>query len=405
MSIERIPAAVLAHVLTVEDDMVRLRRDIHRDPELSWQETRTTGRIRERLEIAGLSPRPLVPTGLVLDLGPTDPTYRVGLRADIDALPLLEKTGLPFRSRTEGVSHACGHDVHTAALYGATLALHARRDELDARGLGVRIIFQPAEETMPGGATRLVEAGLLDDLDAVFALHCDPGRDVGYVGLKRGPITAASDQVTVRLTGPGGHTSRPHLTADLVYALGHLATALPGAISRRLDPRAGAALVWGSISGGSAPNVIPDEGCVSGTLRILDVVAWERARPLVVELVEQIVAPFGVTAHVDYTRGVPPVVNSPDGADAMRIAVSEALGGAAVQAAQQSLGGEDFAWMLLDRGGAYARLGTRAPGGPTYDLHRGDLVVDERAVLVGAKVLAALPFASLAVREAERELG
>jgi amidohydrolase len=193
----------------------------------------------------------------------------------------------------------------------------------------------------------------------------------------------------VRLSGRGGHTSRPHLTEDLTFALGKLVTELPGALSRRLDPRAGASLVWGMVRAGAAKNVIPASGEVAGTLRMLDAIAWADAEGLVRELIGHILAPYGVHADITYVRGVPPVVNEPGSTALLQESVVDVLGVEGVVATAQSLGGEDFAWYLENTSGAMGRLGTRTPGGTTYDLHQGNLDIDERAVAVGAKVLCA----------------
>jgi amidohydrolase len=283
------------------------------------------------------------------------------------------------------VAHACGHDLHTSMVLGAGLALATQAPALSSAGLGVRLIFQPAEEVIPGGAHEITDGGWLTGVDEVFALHSDPSRDVGEVGLLVGPITAASDGVEVTLKGHGGHTSRPHLTQDLTFALAKVVTEVPAALSRRIDPRAGAALVWGSVHAGGAQNVIPSVGTASGTLRILDADLWREVGALVEELVEAVVAPYAVTTEVRYTQGVPPVVNAGPSVDSLRDAAHAAgvLPGTTVQ----SLGGEDFAWYLTEVRGAMGRIGTRTPGGPTYDLHQGDLVVDERALAFGAKVL------------------
>ena len=238
----------------------------------------------------------------------------------MDALPVRERTGLDFSSTTTGVCHACGHDVHVTALVGALLALKECEPALVERGIAVRGIFQAAEEIMPGGAHDAIIAGALDGVDAVFAVHCDPSLDVGEVGLREGPLTAACDQVTVSLHGRGGHTSRPQLTEDLTFALAKVVTDVPAALSRRLDPRAGAALVWGTISAGRAPNVIPSTGECQGTLRMLDAQAWLTVGPLLEEIVHAVVQPYGVQAKVERVKGVPPVVNTADGIEAFRLA-------------------------------------------------------------------------------------
>jgi len=224
-------------------------------------------------------------------------------------------------------------------------------------------------------------------VDAIFSIHCDPTFDVGLVGLGEGPITAATDSVTITLRGRGGHTSRPHLTQDLIYALGKVVTDVPAALSRRVDPRAGVVLVWGAIHSGAAENVIPSTGTVSGTLRMLDAQLWQDIGPLLEELVHAVIRPYAVSATIEHRRGAPPVVNDPVLVGRLRAAADLMLGPQAPTPTVQSLGGEDFAWYLQAVPGAMARLGTRTPGGATYDLHQGDLVVDERAVAIGARLL------------------
>ncbi len=373
------------------DELVELRRDIHAHPELSWREERTTTLIADRLARAGVVARRVPSGGLIADLGGGPAGVPVvALRADLDALPVEDRTGDPWASRVDGVAHACGHDVHMVALLGAGLAL-ARR-ELPGR---VRLVFQPAEEVMPGGALGMIAAGVLDDVTRLFGIHCDPSLDVGTVGLRAGPLTGAVDALTVRLSGTGGHTSRPHLTQDVTFALGALITQLPAALSRRLDPRAGASVGWGLVESGSALNVIPSAGVLGGTVRLLDGDAWAEAEGLVRDLVAQLVAPYGVRADVAYVRGVPPVVNEPRATAAYGAAANAVVGEECVIAIPQSLGGEDFSWYLDRVPGAMAFLGTRTPGGPTYDLHQGDYRVDERSVTVGAGLLAEVALRTL----------
>jgi amidohydrolase len=371
---------------SLEPELIEFRRDLHAHPELSRAETRTTARVTERLEAAGIATRPLPGTGLLADLGAEQASFRVALRADLDALPVRERTGLDWASTVPDVCHACGHDVHTTAVLGAGLALKSQEHVLRELGIGVRLVFQAAEEVIPGGAHAAIAAGALDGVDATYAIHCDPSLDVGKVGLREGAITAACDSVTVRLGGRGGHTSRPHLTEDLVFALGKVVTEVPAALSRRLDPRAGAALVWGMVDSGRASNVIPSSGFVQGTLRMLDVNAWQGVGPILDDIVAKVVSPYGVSAVVERVRGVPPVVNHPEAIKAFGLAAMEV--GTAPVTTQQSLGGEDFAWYVSSIPGAMARLGTRTPGGHTFDLHQGDLVVDERAVSGAARLLA-----------------
>jgi amidohydrolase len=367
------------------DELIDLRRDLHAHPELSWTESRTTDRIFEHLDGTGWTLTRLDGGGVIAEIG--EGTGLVALRADLDALPIDDLTDDPWSSTVPGVAHACGHDVHTSGLVGTGLALAAVHEHGLLPGR-VRLLFQPAEEVMPGGALHLIRAGALDGVQHVFGLHCDPSLDVGRVGLREGPLTGAADSLSVRLAGKGGHTSRPHLTEDLTFAIGKLITELPAILSRRLDPRAGVSVVWGMVRAGSAPNVIPHAGLVAGTVRMLDAVAWVDAEHLVRELVSQIVSPYGVTAEVTYQRGVPPVVNGSTSTRLLGEAVERVLGPDGHVSTQQSLGGEDFGWFLDKVPGAMARLGTRTPGGPTYDLHQGNLRVDERATMIGARVLA-----------------
>ncbi len=388
-------------------ELIGFRRDVHAHPELGRTERRTTARIVEQLEAAGLAPRTLPNgTGVLCDIDPvaidpTAPEYhprhgtgRLAIRADIDALPIQEAGELPFRSTVPGVSHACGHDVHTTAALGAGLFL-AEQARIGRLTRGVRLVFQPAEELLPGGAIDMVEAGALDGVASIIGLHCDPKIDAGRIGLRVGPLTAACDTLALRLSGPGGHTSRPHLTVDLVYALASLVTELPAALSRRIDPRAGVSLVWGAIEAGQASNAIPQYGEARGTLRAMDQRAWNQAPDVILELVDSIAATYGAKTELEYVRGVPPVVNDEHVVDLLREAAHRALavpGGAGpdgVVPVDQSMGGEDFSWYLQQVPGAMARLGVRTPGDQTpRDLHQPTFLADESAIAVGVRFFA-----------------
>jgi amidohydrolase len=393
---DRAPGALLgdalAEVAAREELLLDVRRDLHAHPELSWHEQRTAAQVAKHLEHAGVDTRPMPRGGLLAEIG-SGPGPLVALRADLDALPVDDRSGDPWASTVPGVAHACGHDVHTTGLLGAGLALQAVADRLPGR---VRLVFQPAEEVMPGGALMAIDAGALDGVAHIFGLHVDPTLDVGTVGLREGPLTGAADHLDVVLTGKGGHTSRPHLTEDLTFALGKLLTELPAVLSRRLDPRAGVSVVWGMVRAGAAVNVIPASGQAGGTVRMLDAVAWAEAEQLVSDTIEQIVEPYGVEPHVRYVRGVPPVVNEHRSTVLLSRAVESVLGEAGLVSTTQSLGGEDFAWYVDSVPGAMARLGTRSPGGPTYDLHQGDLRIDERAVPIASQVLVAAALSALA---------
>ena len=382
-------AAVLdAFLARHETELIEFRRDLHAHPEPAYAERRTTRLVADRLTRAGLRPV-LLPqtTGLYADIGEGEP--RIALRADMDALPMDDEKAVPYRSATPGLCHACGHDAHTAMLVGAGEFLAGQA----ARGLlpgGVRLIFQPAEETA-SGARDVIAAGGLDTVGRIFAVHCDPRLDAGMVGIRAGAITAACDKVKVTVAGPGGHTARPHLTADVVYALGKIVTEVPAALTRRVDPRAGLSLVWGYVSAGAAANAIPDEGVVEGTVRCLDTEAWRSAAALIEDLVHSVAQAYGVTAKVEHLTAVPPTVNEPASAAMLAGAAAAVLGKDAVQDTPQSLGGEDFAWYLHQVPGAMARLGSRTPGAQVAgDLHQPTFDIDERAIGAGVRVLAAV---------------
>ena len=369
-------------------ELVDFRRDLHAHPEIGYHEFRTTRRIKLRLEAAGLRPVVLPKgTGLLVDIGAgSEPV--VGLRADMDALPISDEKDVPYRSTVANACHACGHDVHTSVLLGTGLVL-ARMSAAGALPGRVRLIFQPAEE-VPCGALDVLAAGGIASVDRVFALHCDPRLDVGKVGTRVGAITAACDKITVRVNGPGGHTARPHLTADLVYALGKIITELPAALSRRVDPRSSLSLVWGRVNAGAAANAIPDDGIVEGTVRCLDDEAWHQAPDLLKALIDSVASAYGVVADLSYVRNVPPTVNEAISTAMVEAAADRVLGSDAVVAAPQSLGGEDFAWYLESIPGALARLGTRTPGsGADFDIHQPAFDVDERAIGVGVRLMVA----------------
>ena len=382
--------------ITLEADalherLIAIRRDLHAHPEVGNAEHRTTAVVVDTLESCGLIAKVLpIGTGAWCDVLPVggEDEGLVGLRADLDALPIPDGSAVDFASKVPGVAHACGHDVHTTIVLGVGMMLARLRDE----GLltrGVRLIFQPAEETSPGGALDAIDGGVLTDVSEIYALHCDPRTDAGQIALKVGPVTSAVSQIGVTLSGSGGHTSRPHLTQDVVAALGTLATQTQLVLSRRVDPRSGASMMWGKISAGSVANAIPSTGQIVGTLRALTPAGWDQAKAMLPELVAELVRPFGVEASVTVNEGTPPAVNAAIGIARLRTAGAGMLGTEGVTVTEQSLGGEDFSWMLQQVPGAMARLGVRTPGRTTWpDIHHPSFRVDESCITAGLKVLA-----------------
>ncbi|GFG72959.1 M20 family metallopeptidase [Mycobacterium botniense] len=363
-------------------DVIAWRRHLHRYPELGRQEFATTQFVAERLADAGLNPKVLPGgTGLTCDFGP-EQEPRIALRADLDALPMTERTGAPYASTTPNVAHACGHDAHTAILLGTALAL-ASAPELP---VAVRLIFQAAEELMPGGALDAIAAGALTGVSRIFALHCDPRLAVGKVAVKSGPITSAADSVEISVYSPGGHTSRPHLTADLVYGLGTVITGLPGVLSRRIDPRHATVMVWGAVKAGTAANAIPQAGVLAGTVRTASRQTWLDLEDIVREAVAALLSPLRIDHTLQYRRGVPPVVNEETSTRILTHAI-EAVGPDVLADTRQSGGGEDFSWYLEEVPGAMARLGVWSGDGPQLDLHQPTFDIDERALAIGVRVM------------------
>ncbi|MFT2017959.1 amidohydrolase [Streptomyces sp. 796.1] len=429
----RLPAAL-------RDELIAFRRDLHMHPELGNREFRTTAALKARLEQAGLTPRVLSGgTGLVCDIGVAGPaagdagadgrdaraaygdgfpgaaTHGDGfpgaatpgvpapglaihrdagrpflaLRADIDALPIPDTKTVAYRSTVPDRAHACGHDVHTTAVLGAGLVLAelAREGRLP---YPVRLIFQPAEEVLPGGAPDAIEDGVLDGVGRIIAVHCDPRVDVGRLGLRVGPITSACDRLEITLNGAGGHTARPHLTTDLVTAAAKVVTEVPALLGRRVDTRSGLALTWGRVASGHACNVIPQQAELAGTVRCLDLPGWRAAPDLVHAAVEEVAALHRAKFEINYVRGVPPVVNRPEVTELLRRAMVARRGTDSVEDTEQSLGGEDFSWYLEHVPGAMARLGVRRVGDTARrDLHCGDFDVDEEAIQVGVELFTA----------------
>jgi amidohydrolase len=378
-------------------ELVAFRRDMHMHPELGNQEFRTTAALKGRLEAAGLRPRVLdTGTGLVCDIGFDAGVWEDGgrpmlaLRADIDGLPIPDtKSDCAYRSTVPDRAHACGHDVHTTVVLGAGLVL-AELHRLGQLPQPVRLIFQPAEEVLPGGAPDAIESGVLEGVGRIIGVHCDPKVDAGRIGLRHGPITSACDRLEVSLDGAGGHTARPHLTTDLVTAAARVVTDVPALVARRVDARSGLAVTWGRIESGHACNVIPQHAELSGTVRCLDLDAWRQAPDLVHAAIDEIANLYRAKSEINYIRGVPPVVNDTEVTELLRDAMSARRGPHSVEDTEQSLGGEDFSWYLEHVPGAMARLGVRTPGErTTRDLHRGDFDADESAIAVGVELFTA----------------
>jgi amidohydrolase len=360
--------------------MIEVRRDLHRNPEVGWTEHRTTRKVAEALLEWGIKPhiRP-EGTGLIADVGEGNPA--VGFRADLDALPIDEEASPPYASAVPGVMHACGHDAHTAIGLGTAWVL-SQYGQLPG---SARFIFQPAEEMIPGGAQSLRDAGVHRNLSAITAFHVDPSLQAGKVGIRTGGITGASDRFIIRLSGPGGHTSRPHQSVNLLYVAARIVTDFPQLIRHTIDPRETVLVVFGSVQGGSAANVIPTHVEMQGTVRLFDLDLWREMPKRVESLIAEMAGPLGATVEVEYIPGSPPVVNDAHVISKVESAAVAVLGEHNVEHTHQSLGAEDFAWFLEDIPGALIRLGAALPN-RRVDLHSASFDIDESALETGILV-------------------
>ncbi|MDX2130235.1 MAG: M20 family metallopeptidase [Chloroherpetonaceae bacterium] len=373
------------------NDVVRLRRDFHQHPELAYEEHRTSAIVAEYLEGLGIETiRGVARTGVVGLLKGTKETNekpkRVALRADMDALPMPEKTTHAFPSKFENKMHACGHDAHTASLLGAATLLAKHRDDFSGT---VQFLFQPAEEVLPGGAKPMLEAGVFDTPpDAVFGQHCIPQIPAGKIGFCPGPMMAGSDELYFKITGTGGHASAPHRSRDPIVAAVQLITSLQTIISRNFPPASPAVLTIASIHGGSATNIIPNEVTMMGTLRTMDESLREMAHERLREMTEFTAKAMGVTAEVEIRRGYPALVNERDATHFAWQAAKDYLGESNAIAAEPIMGAEDFAYFLQRARGTFWQLGVgNESRGIVHNIHSSHFDIDEEALRTGTGLL------------------
>ena len=362
-----------------------LREDLHRHPELSWQEKETSNRLHAAL--AALNPKSLqrvATTGLVARIAGRDPNAPVvALRGDIDALPIQEDTGLPYASANAGVMHACGHDVHATWTVGAAALLA----EQPATG-DVLVVFQPAEE-IGEGAVAILQSGALEDARVIFGAHVDRRFAVGQVVAEAGPLAASADSFEIKLAGRGAHGARPHEGRDPIVCAAAIITALQTIVARRLNPATAGVVTIGSIHAGTAPNVIPGEAVLQGTLRALDPDTRALLHEEVRRIASNVAAAHDLTAEVRALSDTPPIVNPPEPAGWARMAVEHVLGPEAiVPLGTLNMGGEDFAFYMERMPGCFLRIGAREPGTQPIPAHTPKFYAAQEAVHVGAAVLA-----------------
>jgi amidohydrolase len=390
------PAELKQAAAAISDQLTADRRHLHMHPELGFEEVETSRHVAARLGAMGIPHRPgVAKTGVVATIkGTAGAGKTVLLRADMDALPILEEVEAPYRSTVDGKMHACGHDAHTAVLLGAAQVLQARRHEFAGT---VKLVFQPSEEKPPGGAIRMIEEGVMADpaVDAAFGLHVTPQLETGQLGYRSGAANAASDRFTIRVIGKGGHAARPNATVDAVVIAAHVVVALQTLVSRETSPTQPAVVTVGAIHAGDANNVIPGEATIAGTVRTYDPDLRQQMRDRLCELAGGIARAMRAEAQIDYSFGYPSLVNDGAMTELARLAGAEIVGRENVVEVEPTLGGEDMAYFLQRAPGCFFRLGTgNRARGITYGNHHPKFDVDEAALPIGvaAMVHTALKF-------------
>jgi amidohydrolase len=391
------PAELMQHAHALHEKIRGWRREIHRYPELTFTEQRTAALVNATLIDLGIrTDTEVAKTGVVGHLTGGDGPL-VGLRADMDALPITEINGTDFDSTRPGIMHACGHDAHTAILLGAATLLKGLADEGRLPG-SVRLLFQPSEETQDAegksGGMRMVEEGALAGLDAVFGLHVDATHDAGHVATREGPMMAAADEFRLTIRGSGGHAARPHSTVDPIHLAGHAIQAIHTVVSRRINPVEAGVITIGTIHGGTVNNVIPDTVQMTGTIRSF---TPEIRQKLHSELRRAcgVVEALGGAFDLDILLSCPPTVNSPEATTVAWGALIGLLGAEHVHEAPIRMGAEDFSYMAQATPGCFINLGVHSPawGDAVYNVHRADFRLDEDALPIGAAVLASAALA------------
>ncbi len=372
------------------EKIVTLRRDIHREPELGFDTKKTAQKVLAALDGLPLEVQTgVAENGIVATLRGDGDGPTIGLRADMDALPIHEETGLPFASETDGKMHACGHDGHTSMLVGAAHALSGMRDRLNGT---VKFFFQPAEEGGGGGKV-MVDEGAADDLDSVFALHLWPGLPFGTVASKAGPIMAAADSFEMKVKGKGGHGAMPHLTADAIAIAAQVVTALQTVVSREVDPVEPAVVTVGQIEAGSAFNIIPETAWVAGTVRTFNADLRKRMPERIESLARGVAGGMRGDAELDYTFSYPVTVNDAEAAERVLSVAGDLFGEESIlELPNPSMGAEDFAFFLEKIPGAFVWLGV---GEDVSSLHTPTFAFDEEILPRGSALLSALALEAL----------
>ena len=374
-----------------------LRRQIHENPELSYEEVETSALMAKTLRSLGIEVQETV-AGLHAVIGTlygAKPGPTIALRTDMDALSIPEETDLPFKSKNPGKMHACGHDGHMSILLGTAMVLSALKDEIAGN---VVFVCQPAEEKSPtGGAKAIVASGVLDGIDAIYGLHVWPTLPTGQIGVRAGAMMAASDHVQITIHGKSSHAAMPHKGVDAIVAAGQFITAVQDIISRQINPLYPTVLTIGKINGGTRYNIVADTVVLEGTCRTYDKEAQDTVETNLGNFLKGLDAMYGTTTELDYERGYAAVVNEPDQAELIASTARECFGDAAVPViAEPAMTAEDYSGYLQKYKGGFFWLGATKPGAPVYPLHNAKFAVDEDCLPIGVELMASLVFKGLA---------
>ncbi|WP_153721625.1 M20 metallopeptidase family protein [Sporosarcina cascadiensis] len=361
---------------SLAEQAIQDRRHLHQYPELSGEEYETCDMIRKRLEGLEIEILDYALPSIVGFVKGTSGGKTIALRADIDALPIQEEGDLPYASTRPGISHMCGHDGHTAVLLAVAEWLAANRDAVQPN---VYLLFQSAEEITPSGAQALVAQGVLEDVDAVFGLHLWQGMKKGLFGITHGPMMASIDDFEITITGSGGHGSAPHEAVDPIYISTHVIQAFQNIISQKLNPLDAAIITVGKVEAGSSPNVIPNSAKLTGTIRALTPEAVATIKQQMVRMSEGICQAFGAAAQVEFIVGTPPLVNDEVQARFVEQVLTDTFGKDRVELIEPTMGGEDFAYYLQEKPGAYLFVGM-ASETSAYPHHHPKFNIDEEMI-------------------------
>ena len=375
-------------------ELLRLRREFHQYPELAFTEFKTSERVAKELKKLGLQVKSgIAKTGVVGILSVKKKGKTVALRADMDALPIQEQTNFPYKSKTKGLMHACGHDAHMACVIGAATILSELKKELNGN---VKFIFQPSEESPPGGAKPMIQEGVLKNpnVSGIFGLHCDSSIPVGRIGVKEGPFMAQADSFDITIKGVSGHGARPHDGIDAILVAAQVIQALQTIVSRKIDPVQPVVVSVGKIEGGTKRNIICDKVTLEGTARSLNKEVAKRIPVLLKNIISGVTRSAGASFELNYSLGYPVLINNPQATDMARVTIEGMFGKQAIFEIKKPLmGAEDFAYYLEKVPGSFLRLGIRNPEkGAIYPWHHPKFTVDEDAIKIGSSVLAGVAF-------------